>query len=808
MSAVLSLAIAGVLAAASPAIPAAGSGDVSVAADRVRCVAATGACELEGHVVVRRGAVTLRARTARYVPSTGEVIAAGDVLLVDATRVVSADSIRLVVDGPVEATHVSALIKDTPARLEGVTTFAEARTAGRNRVVIGGKRLSGTPGGRLVVEDARLTLCDCPGGGSPTWQLRASRADVLAGKRAILSWPVLWITPRFLGVDRLVPVLAFPWLYMPLGERQTGLLIPTIASMSTTGLVLSEPVFVTLGESADATVTPEYAFGGTAVRGPGARLELRWAPAPGAAGRVELGWIDDLKAEPGGEHGSRWSLAGAHAQALGGGTLRVDLALFGDPLLPRDFTSDVLARSAFYRRSEALFTRAWDGAVLDAGAAYYDPLSPAGTLEEVPYGVFGARVPTFQRWPSATATLLPAPVAGPLLASARAGVARFAPLAGATSDGGADGLGPGDRLWPGTALADAGEGNGRWDPGERLAATRADVRAELSAPVLAGPVSIEPFVRGAALGYAFDAVAGARANAWGVAGARVGAEVSRDFGAIRHAIAPRLEWRAGSGVAGPALPSWGYDAWDRAPVQGSADPAIGARVVGAAPPGAFDQLRAAVATRLSSGGADLVRLELGQDADLAHGRFSETYAAASGAAGPVAFDALARFWAIGSSPGPAAPATARSWLDPFTELRADAAVGDRRGDAVRAGLVAFGAGGSPGMLAGPDALFDPRPVPIAAVAQGSAGARVVVGSATLGYDVLLPARDMAVGACSGGGTKLLPAFQPQQHTASLAWSSACRCLNALVYVRVDYCGNPSFGATLDLSRLAASIPRG
>ncbi len=816
MTAVLALAAAGVLAAASPADPAAGKDGVSVEAELVRCDASTGACRLEGNVVVRRGAITLRARTARYVPATGEVVAAGDVLLVDAARVVAADSVRTVLDGPIEAEDVVALVKDSPARLEGVTTLDAARRAGPSRVTLSGRRLSGTPGGRYVVDGARLTLCDC-GGGSPSWELRASRADVVAGDRAILSWPVLWITPRFLFVHRLVPVLVVPWLYVPLGDRQSGLLLPTFTSSATTGPVLSLPVFVTLGESADATLTAEYAFGGTSVRGPGARLELRWAPAPAAAGRVELGWIRDLRAEPGGERGNRYSLSGAHAQPLAGGTLRVDLALFGDPLLPRDFTSDILARSAFYRRSEALFTRGWDGVVLEAGAAYYDPLSATGVLEAVPYGAFGARVPAFQRWPFATATLLPAPLAGPLVLSARAGVARFAPMSGVTNDSGADGLGPGDPRWPGPAAADPTERNGRWDPNERLAATRADVRAELAAPLLLGPLSLEPYLRGAALGYAFDAARDPLANAWGVVGARAGTEISRDFGQLRHAIAPRLEWRSGSAVAGRALPSWGYDAWDRARVQGALPNSLqyvpGERLAGAAPPGAFHQLRASVETRLSAGGADLLRLEAGQDADLGRRRLSESFAFAGAAAGPLSLDATARFWALTSDPDAlprSDPMRAKpSWLDPLSELRASVAVADRRGDALRTSLIAFGQGGSPGMLAGPDALFDPRPIPLAPVTQGSAGARVVLGSATLGYDVLFPARETLARACTvPGGTKTIPAFRVQQHTASFAWSSACRCFNAAAWIKVDECGDVSFNAELDLSRLAASIPRG
>ena len=86
-----------------------------------------------------------------------------------------------------------------------------------------------------------------------TWALRARSADVIPGDRAILTWPVLYV--------HAVPVLPLPWLYVPLGERQTGLLFPEIASTAATGFAFSQPLYVTLGEHADLTLSPGWAFG-------------------------------------------------------------------------------------------------------------------------------------------------------------------------------------------------------------------------------------------------------------------------------------------------------------------------------------------------------------------------------------------------------------------------------------------------------------------------------------------------------------------------------------------------------------------
>ena len=186
---------------------------------------ASGAYVLEGGVVLRRGAVTLRARAARFDRASGEVIATGDVLLTDVARVVAADGVRAVLGGAFEAEGVVAFLKDGAVDVSGASTLDEARAAGRNRLSLSGSSVSGDGSGRLRLEGARLTLCDC-GGHAPSWEIRAREADVIPGKRAILSRPVLRITPRFLFVDHPVPVLALPWLYLPLADRQTGLLLP------------------------------------------------------------------------------------------------------------------------------------------------------------------------------------------------------------------------------------------------------------------------------------------------------------------------------------------------------------------------------------------------------------------------------------------------------------------------------------------------------------------------------------------------------------------------------------------------------
>jgi LPS-assembly protein len=731
---------------------------------------------------------------------------------------VVAKGLRGVVGGVYEAEQPAVFFVEDATALAAATTPEAAEALGR-LLTLRADRATGELDGGIRLTRARATTCSLPPGKAPTWELRAKSADVRPGERAVLTWPVLWITPRFLFVDRPVPVLAFPWLYVPLGERQSGLLLPELRSTATSGFTVVEPLFLTLGRSADATAWAGWAFGRAraqvragdpSVRGFVGALELRWAPAEQAAGELRLDWTHDLDAEPGGTHGARVALTGRHAQRIGARTdLRAELDVVGDALYGRDFTSDVLARDATYRRSALLLSRRGDDAVLEGSAAWLLPLARDRSLAGVPglsFGLFGAGLPTFHRGPSLAAAILPRPLGGGLLASGRAEVARFGPLSGVTSDAGADGIGPGELGWNElrAALPDAGQLDGRWEPGERLAATRAALRAELSYPLALGRwLRVAPWLRGAASGYAFDAAVDPLANAWGVAGATVETELSRRFGALKHAVVPRLEWRAGTAVAGRALPGFAYDGWDRVgeTPSGAAGTFAAPRLLSAAPTGAFHQGRASVETRLDGPAGQLLRLELGQDLDLRSGRLAETFATARASLGPLSAEGVARYagFATRESSRPGTP------TDDWTEVTGALRLKTARGADLHASLRSVGAGGPASVQGGVDALFDLRPTPLPLTSQTSVGFRLPLGPATVGYDVLFPGRDVTAPACrDAGATRELSALHVQQHAASFLWDSPCHCFRLTARVKLNDCDgfdprSASFDVAIDLS---------
>lgn len=772
---------AGAALAAPAALPPALRGDVQVSADDVRYDPATDRVRLQGNVVVRRGAIFLRARSAEWDPATGEVRASGDVLLTDPTRVVSADAIRAIMGGDFEAEGVLAFVKDKPVDLSGARSATEAGRTGHNRLTFSTPRLRGSEEGRhLLLDGARLTLCDCPGGAPPSWEITARRADVIPGDRAILSWPVLRIAPPF--ASRTVPVLVLPWLYVPLGDRQSGLLLPTVGSNGWSGFSIAQPLYLTLGRSADATVTADYAFGRTgalsdglpAVRGPGANLELRWAPAPHAEGKLQLGWVDDLDAEPGGEHGQRGAVTLTHGQQLGDATsLHAALHLAGDPVWVRDMTSDVLAQRIPYQRSDVLASHRLDALVVEGGASYDQPLDPVQVGTGTPWdplstrwGTLGAGRGVSSRLGSAAATLVPVS-AGPFLLSGRLGAARFAPV---------QGIGPSDV-----------------DVAGRTATTRTDARAEVALPLLlGGAATLTPYLRGSALGYAPDGEA-ADVVSWGVAGASLESEISRRFGEVRHVIAPRLEWRAGTQAVGHPLRVQAFDLYDRSTAG-----------LLSATPGAFQQLRASVETRLETAKATVLRLELGQDMDVQARRFAEAFASLSLAAGPLGATGGVRFFPVDGRETPAPTPLIRSSLDALTELSASLSLKDTRGDSLQAGFFSVGPGGSGRLVAGLDPLFDVRPAPIDAAAVATLGVKGNLGGGLrASYDALFQGRDALVPACAGGGVRHVSAFQAAQQSATLAWEPPCHCFAIVLSGGLNDCGVYNYNATIELARLGS-----
>lgn len=542
-------------------------------------------------------------------------------------------------------------------------TIAEARALGTTQAVLTGNHLR-REGEGWAIEALELVPCDCDLE-HPSWSIGSTRATVYPeAERVSVTNPVVKV--------KGVPVLWLPWLSLPLTDRQTGLLFPRPGySPQLYGFALDEPVFITLGRSADLTVTPGFFTGGQRVdpRDPSARLpagvagprlgvELRYTPSRRTTGRFNLGLLYDFhplhdvadwSVQQAGTHrGLRGELSWQHAQDFdhGFGT-RVELSGYSDGDYVRDLTVDVLASATTYTRSSATaFHRGADHALsLDVGLRQdlqwgYDLLGQRtlSTDAAAPRPQLGPWGPgTLQRLPALSFGWSPS-LDGPARISLEAEAVRLAPLFSLTGDEGsaaAEGRVQAEpfsagiaRLFSVTPIG-SGTGDRRWQSGEREARDRLMVLPKISLTATPGRLFTAKLeLAWRQLAWAGEASGRLWARGYLLAGGSLETQLSRRFGAIRHVLQPRAEVRAvpfgferstdGSGL----VP---YDAVD------AAVPDVSPRLQGVL------ELRQRL---LSNAGDELLRVDLGQGLELA--------SSASAAFGPRVGESWAR---VGSRVG-------------------------------------------------------------------------------------------------------------------------------------------------------------
>jgi LPS-assembly protein len=344
---------------------------------------------------------------------------------------------------------------------------------------------------------------------------------------------------------RSVPVFALPWLYLPLAERRSGLLIPSPRTNSLNGFSLEQPIFLTLGRSYDITFTPGYYTGGgdeahkvwdetrpegpgeveireprfNGVKGPRLLTEFRYTPSETMRGRATLGLLHDsrpridprtyqffrqrvdgrqIAARVDEPRGLRGEASWQHTQELGDGWYdRVDASFVSDGNYTRDLTADIIAQAFQYLRSTGTVYRRQDDfyAGLDV-ALRQDIRWPYRFFQDnrVPAAADPARLDlkgpsTFQRLPAITLSLPERPLAGGLTGSLRMEYVRLAPMTGGFGDEGTDGIFRntgdyipfGDEGWP--YPLDETQANGVFDSRDREARDRVDFFPRLSTSV-------------------------------------------------------------------------------------------------------------------------------------------------------------------------------------------------------------------------------------------------------------------------------------------------------------------------------------
>jgi LPS-assembly protein len=658
---------------------------VALEADQLLYEPAKETLVARGHTTLRTERLVLRADELIYDQANQQAYAKGNVMLVSGLLAAVADEIRL--DIRSYEAHVGGGLflrkkNVTPEQLLQARTPQELKNIGETVLTLTGSRIKRVGPNEFQVDDLSFTPCDCDPT-EPSWRVEARRADVALGERAILAFPTVYVYQ--------VPIFWLPWLYLPLSDRRTGLLIPRPNFSALNGFSLEQPVFVTLGESYDATFTPGYYAGGRdrsfGIAGGRLHTEFRYAPSPRSSGRATVGLLYDRRnrrdpVEPGlcipdpvdpgsciikGRRGLRGEASWQHVQDLGNGWRdRIDAGFVSDGYYLRDVTADVLARQAEYLRSTAVLYRGDELGWLGMDAVFRQQIW--ADSQKLGFDIFrqnrlasgdlvGAPR-TIQRFPAVTYAIPERPLAGPLWGGVSAEYARHAPLAASFGDEGEDGVFRASQVRPtDPATYEPTQGDGRFERGEREARDRFDLNPRASLPFGLGRFArFTPYVGGRETVYYGELTGSMAHRGYFLAGASASTTLVREFrnGSVRHAITPYLEARAVPWTFG-SVPGGSTRAYDEVDLAVPSD-------------GFFQgvaEIRQELGVRRGGAYRDLLRLDVGQGFDLRSWRVADTYLRTSfhegwlGLSGVVRYDVPRRL---------------------FSQVSATLSVDDRRGN--------------------------------------------------------------------------------------------------------------------------------
>jgi LPS-assembly protein len=268
---------------------------------------------VEGHAMLRKGDMVIRADRLEYNQSTDLARARGNVHVNRAGNVYEGPLVELRVDafeGFFNQPSYHFLKNDAHGEASRVDFLDDQRA---------------------VIHNATFTTCKRQGGPDwlPDWILKATQIsmdneeDVGTAEGALLS---------FKGV----PLLPIPYLTFPLSDkRKSGVLPPSIGLDNVNGFEVALPYYWNIAPNRDATITPTL----MSKRGLNISTEFRYLE-PDYSGDAQVDWMpsDQLR------NTNRWSLEATHQAKIAsdwtdnGFALNLSLNRVSDDNYWRDFT--------------------------------------------------------------------------------------------------------------------------------------------------------------------------------------------------------------------------------------------------------------------------------------------------------------------------------------------------------------------------------------------------------------------------------------------------------------------------------------
>ncbi len=285
---------------------------------------------LKEYVDIKYGDTRLQADFVRYVPSTKDVTALGNVIFDQGTSRLSAEKLTYNLDTET-----------------GV--FYSARGYAEPSYYFEAQRVEKISKDEMVLRDATFTACTQP---VPYWSFKIGHGLVRQDDYAYLH------NLRF-KVGHAV-VFYTPYLVWPVkSDRASGLLFPEFGFSRRSGTILSNALYWAIRRNMDATFYLDY----MSLAGYGNGLEYRYVPSENGRGYLTGYFIRDQVAKQ--EHApdvptDRWIVNYGHNQSFGDGWHLVANANFiSDFNYYRDFERDLRLSTIPQAVSNLFVTRTW-----------------------------------------------------------------------------------------------------------------------------------------------------------------------------------------------------------------------------------------------------------------------------------------------------------------------------------------------------------------------------------------------------------------------------------------------------------------
>jgi LPS-assembly protein len=227
----------------------------------------------EGNVTIRKEDYSLKAQWIRFDTQSATALAKGEVVLTSGEDRLSGERVEV------------NLEEETGTLYSGTLFLAE------NHFYIRGEEIRKTGPATYRAKNATITTCDGP---SPDWALSGRRIAVTIEGYGSATHAAM----RVKGV----PLLYSPYMFFPVKlKRQSGLLAPQVGISDRKGWRYSQPLFLVLGESSDATLYADY----MEKRGLRGGLELRYILDEASQGTLMADGFSDRRLDDGQEDNSR-----------------------------------------------------------------------------------------------------------------------------------------------------------------------------------------------------------------------------------------------------------------------------------------------------------------------------------------------------------------------------------------------------------------------------------------------------------------------------------------------------------------------